>query len=80
MDDFMDLKQKALKANMQTVSGLSMVAQKILNIELKEINQHLFDKFHEASRRFGVFFMELFQVLMEATKKMSPSVRRRICP
>ena len=69
MNEFMDLKTKTLRANMQKVSGQSIDQQRILDLELEEINKTLLKKRQEASRRFGEFFMEYFQALMEATKK-----------
>ena len=51
------------------MSGFSSLSQKILDIELEDINKLLLKKRLEASRRFGIFYMEVFQALMEATKK-----------
>ena len=69
MDDFMDLKQKVLQSNMDMETDFSRESRKIINLELEEINKALLKKRKEVSRCFGVFFMELFQALMEATKK-----------
>ena len=75
MDEFMELKQKVLQSHVDenkisnSDANLSRENRKVINLELEETNKQLLIKRKEVSRRFGVYFMELFQALMEATKK-----------
>ena len=70
MDDFMDLKAKLLTiVEEKHDDDISAEDKVIIESELNQINEALMEKRMEVSRRFGVYFMELFQALMEATKK-----------
>ena len=71
----MELKQKVLQSHVDenkisnSDANLSPENRKVINLELGETNKQLLIKRKKVSRRFGVYFMELFQALMEATKK-----------
>ena len=63
---------------MEKTYGTALLSEEIHESELKLINESLRQKRREAGRRFGVFYMEFFQALMEATKKNVAVCQKKI--
>ena len=69
MDEFMDLKAKILKLYTELAENPVPGLTEDIEQQIESANKLLLKRRLEASRRFGVFFMQFFQALMEAAKK-----------
>ena len=67
MNAFIEVKAKIIKMYVEKAENPNMEAT--FKEEIETLNKMLLRKRMEASRRFGVFFFQLFQILMEYAKK-----------
>ena len=67
MNAFIEVKAKVIKLNVDKIENPNMKIS--LSEQIETHNKILLRKRTEASRRFGIFFFQLFQILMEYSKK-----------
>ena len=69
MNTFMDMKAKILELYIELAENPVPGLKEDIKQRIETANKLLLKRRLEASRNFGVFFMQFFQALMEATKK-----------